>query len=353
MIGSYRYRRHLGSGAYGEVGLYSKGNTFYAMKRLSFLTLTNTVVEISLLNMMDHPFIMKPIEYIYHENDVYVVMKRVSESLRDTMRRKSIDVTQFLWQILTALDYMHQNGIIHRDLKPGNIMMNGSDYPLIIDMGLAHYSPIGYTSMTNRVQTLGYKAPEVLAGEPYGPGIDIFSLGVIAYQLLTGSMPFDVYTDSITQDDVDDAMAGLVADPLHGVVNAMLTADPARRPSADDILSMKAFDKYTYHVPNTINFNNEVGTEPYVDSIDSVLDYYLVHRAVPVMVLEYINHMLISSGNEDMDYRMVDVLVMAFAPMYDASFYGLSAERGNDIVDERRLPKDVYYSLVDLGMTIF
>lgn len=352
MIGSYRYRRHLGSGAYGEVGLYSKGDTFYAMKRLSFLTLTNTVVEISLLNMMDHPFIMKPIEYIYHKNDVYVVMKRVNESLRDTMSRKSIDITQFLWQILMALDYMHQNGIIHRDLKPGNIMMDGSDYPLIIDMGLAHYSPIGHINMSNRVQTMGYKAPEVLAGEPYGSGIDIFSLGIIGYQLITGRMPFDIYADSITQDDVDQAMTRISSDPLYDIINVMLTADPARRPSAEDILTMNEFSRYSYHEPNTINFIR-MKEEPYIPVIEDMKDIIDNILRIPKIVVDYINRLLVFSGYEDIDHTMVEVILLAFAPMYDSSFSSASRDIGNDIVTRRIHPMNVYYTLVDLEMTIF
>ena len=87
--------------------------------------------------------------------------------------------------LLYTLEYCHQHGIVHRDLKPENILLAESgnlDSIQIADFGLSNYLSIS-NQLTTICGSLGYKAPEILKKEKYGPGVDMWSLGVIAYIL--------------------------------------------------------------------------------------------------------------------------------------------------------------------------
>jgi len=103
-----------------------------------------------------------------------------------------------IYSIATALKYLHQYGIAHRDLKPENILLINtsmdSDIKLM-DFGLSKIIAPDETS-TEPFGTLSYVAPEVLKMKPYGKDVDIWSVGIIAYLLLVGVLPFDDEKDS-------------------------------------------------------------------------------------------------------------------------------------------------------------
>lgn len=99
----------------------------------------------------------------------------------------------FVQKILTAVYYLHSFGIVHRDLKPENVMMTsqGEDSDIrILDFGLSKI--LGPNEVcTEPFGTLSYVAPEVLMEKPYNKLVDIWSIGIISYLLLTGCLPFD------------------------------------------------------------------------------------------------------------------------------------------------------------------
>lgn len=129
----------------------------------------------------------------------YIVMPYVDgEMLRSQIQNEGMDlerVASILKQIGTALDHIHEKGIFHRDLKPENIMLRrGTDSVVLIDFGIAkvHDSVIASTTVPGAsAGTLPYMSPEQLRGTTITPASDIYSMGVVAYEMVTGRRPFN------------------------------------------------------------------------------------------------------------------------------------------------------------------
>lgn len=349
----YRRIRSLGTGSYGEVSLVEKNDTIYAMKRLSMLNLVSTITETSLLASMNHAYIMKPVDYFQDGTVVNIVMKQVAKSLHDVIRYKhNMDVRLLLHQLLSAVDYMHQNGIIHRDLKPGNIMIDNSDYPLIIDLGLAHYSTIGEVSMSTNVQTLGYKAPEILAGDSYDEKIDIFSMGIIACRLI-GVRPFDIYATRIEQMDVRIALSRIRDTKLKNLISLMLEVDPTRRASAEELLNNSYFDDLSYHSPDAILWNEDEGSTATDIMSNSHVVSFISKFNMPRDVVHYTGYMIERSTLKNMPVTAVIILMCVVAYIYDQEYGRIVVELESMLRTDRRITNQVYDILDSLDMTIF
>jgi serine/threonine protein kinase len=118
------------------------------------------------------------------------------------------DALLILTPVASALDYAHSQGVLHRDIKPSNIMLLSDGTPVLTDFGLAKV--IGGETITVTGQVLGtpeYMAPELVSGDGVGPAADRYSLGVVAYQMLTGRVPFQGNTPGAT-------LMAQVQDPL-------------------------------------------------------------------------------------------------------------------------------------------
>jgi len=114
-------------------------------------------------------------------------------------RQNTESILRVLRQCASALDAAHKQGIVHRDIKPGNILIDESGHVKITDFGIARITSAGATEtmssgMGFTVGTLGYMAPEQIRGEAVDGKADQFSLGIVAYQLFTGVMPFEADT---------------------------------------------------------------------------------------------------------------------------------------------------------------
>lgn len=148
---------------------------------------------------LDSPYIVK-IHDIGQIDDIhFIVMEYVEgSSLSDLIEYEEIPPYETLRkrlsifrQVLEAVSYAHQNGVIHRDLKPDNIMVNKSGQVKVMDFGLAFF--MGHHSLTEIGQVMGtaaYVSPEQAAGKLTDPRTDIYSLGVILFELITGRWPF-------------------------------------------------------------------------------------------------------------------------------------------------------------------
>ena len=117
---------------------------------------------------------------------------QVSSSVELTAPERFERILRCFRQILSALDYLHSCFVIHRDLKPGNLLVSDDGMVTIADFGLATSTGIVTTSLEDSsfLGTVHYMSPEQIKGEQVDTRTDLYSLGVILYQLVTGELPF-------------------------------------------------------------------------------------------------------------------------------------------------------------------
>ena len=146
-----------------------------------------------------HPNIVQVFDFGFDEghHQHFIVMEHVpghscAELLRD---RGHLDVEQAVEicaQACRGLDYAHRNGVVHRDVKPGNLLVSDADVVKLADFGIARATDqSSITQVGSVLGTAAYLAPEQARGEEAGPRADIYSLGVVAYQLLSGRLPYE------------------------------------------------------------------------------------------------------------------------------------------------------------------
>lgn len=151
--------------------------------------------EGELLQTLDHPNIVKCLEYGrtgkkegYWLSLEYVETKLTAFIGRCNNEQEENELIDVLSQIAAAVAYLHEKGLIHRDLCLGNILLNPAGVVKLIDFGLT--VPLDSTALRGRAGTPSYMAPEMIKKWLYTPGTDIYSFGVVMYELVTGVKPF-------------------------------------------------------------------------------------------------------------------------------------------------------------------
>src|SRR5947208_1379 len=146
-----------------------------------------------------HPNIVQVFDFGFDERQRqhFIVMEHVpghscAELLRDHGRMEVDQAVDVVTQACRGLDYAHRNGVIHRDVKPGNLLVSDSDVVKLADFGIARATDqSSITQVGSVLGTAAYLAPEQARGEEAGPRADLYSLGVVAYQLLSGRLPYE------------------------------------------------------------------------------------------------------------------------------------------------------------------
>ncbi len=192
-----------------------------------------------------HPNIVQVFDFGFDESQHqhFIVMEHVpgnscAELLRDKGRLDVNQAVGIVTQACRGLDYAHRNGVVHRDVKPGNLLVSDSDVVKLADFGIARATDqSSITQVGSVLGTAAYLAPEQARGEEAGPPADVYSLGVVSYQLLSGRLPYEANSLSeLTLKQQREAPSPLdqlnpeISPQLSAAVALALSLDKAQRP---------------------------------------------------------------------------------------------------------------------------
>ncbi|NWJ47274.1 MAG: ABC transporter substrate-binding protein [Chloroflexi bacterium] len=265
--GRYRLVRSLGNGSFGEV--FQADDTKFSPPRVVAIKILkrqfvadpqirNSIkVEAGILAQLHHPNILRVSDFEASDSICYIVTDlaeggTLSAKLHPALGGSSCplplsEVANLLTKIAAALDSAHQKGLIHRDLKPANILLDIAGQPLIADFGLAAF----LSGSASQVQSASsgtplYMAPEQWNGKA-GKSSDIYALGIITYQLITGQPPFQGNQEALAHQHLSSPLPkisehapGLAYPPMLDEILAKATAkDPHTRPESASAFALQ------------------------------------------------------------------------------------------------------------------
>jgi serine/threonine protein kinase len=242
--------KHLGTGGMGHVFLAehvtlgAQAAVKILASRCTPLLLERFVAEAKLLALLNHPNIVKVFDIGEMEDETpYILMEHVpgidlGEWLQGHQQLSLKRVLRILRQVASALDHLHAQGIVHRDIKPANIMVDpdANDSVKLLDFGIAireGTSDVGFGS--GLLGTPAYMAPEQVAGSGCGKSADLYALGALALELLTGKPPHDYPSLNLMLAAVLHerpslpSSRGIQIDGFDDVMDRALARDPSAR----------------------------------------------------------------------------------------------------------------------------
>lgn len=194
--------------------------------------------------LLNHPNIVKLVDFLYSETCFFLIFEYVQGSqLFDIILEKGpikeSNARRIFRQMLSAINYIHENSISHRDLKIENILMDESGNSKIIDFGLSNFYDNRYL-LSTFCGSLYFAAPELLTGKKYlGPEIDIWSLGIILYVMICGTVPFDdkdIHSLQIKIKNAKIKFPNFVSKSAKNLISGMLLVNPSNRYSLKEII---------------------------------------------------------------------------------------------------------------------
>ena len=203
---NYEVIRKIGEGGMGQVFLARNKSIhqFVAIKMLHPQYSADPTLrdrfrqEAIMLSSLDHPNIVKFLNYVENDQGIFLIMEYVDGmTLEDFITKKNGLIVEeraypMMSQILDAFAYAHLRGIVHRDIKPSNIFISKEGQIKVLDFGIAHILSDANESREVGRGSLIYMSPEQVHGQKLDIRSDIYSLGVVFYQMLTGRVPYDL-----------------------------------------------------------------------------------------------------------------------------------------------------------------
>jgi tetratricopeptide (TPR) repeat protein len=274
-ISHYKITEKLGEGGMGEVYLAddTKLKRQVAIKFLPEpLTKDKEIVErfgreAEATAALNHPNIVTIYDVLEEDNQLCIVMEYVDgKSLREVINEYNLGLDKIIdviSQISEGLSKAHKAGIVHRDIKPENIIIDQDARVKILDFGLAKLK--GVSKLTKETSTLGtihYMSPEQIQGKELNQTSDIWSLGIVLYELLTGEPPFSgEYEQAVSYAILNESLKPVIdkdkPEELKRIIEKCLTKDPADRyQNAYEIKNDLSFLKGEYRFKPTLRIHS-------------------------------------------------------------------------------------------------
>ncbi|XP_077435735.1 serine/threonine-protein kinase SIK1 [Vanacampus margaritifer] len=249
-VGFYEIIRTLGKGNFAVVKLakHKVTKTQVAIKiidktRLNPSNLEKIYREVQIMKLLNHPHIIKLYQVMETKDMLYIVTEyakngEMFDHLSSNGRMSETEARKKFWQILTAVDYCHRHHIVHRDLKTENLLLDANMNIKLADFGFGNFYNAG-EPLSTWCGSPPYAAPEVFEGKEYeGPQLDIWSLGVVLYVLVCGSLPFDNPSLPALKQRVTEGRFRIpffMSQDCENLIRKMLVVDPAKRISVAQI----------------------------------------------------------------------------------------------------------------------
>nr|XP_033791607.1 hormonally up-regulated neu tumor-associated kinase-like isoform X2 [Geotrypetes seraphini] len=272
--------------------------------------LKNMKREPRIHQMITHPHIVQLYETLETENSYYLVMELclggdLMDRICDKKKLEETEVRRYTRQIMSAVEHLHRHGIVHRDLKIENFLLDENNNIKIVDFGLSNtlkFESLSEELLNTQCGSPAYAAPELLAHKKYGPKVDVWSIGVSAFAMLTGTLPFTVEPFNIKQlyqKMVNGEISPIPPDTSSGAVHFMhllLEPDPDKRPTVKEAMKDKWLNEGFIRKPlNCITYKNRLRpdelnmivlnymTENLDLSLSEVINVLINNRPSPVM----------------------------------------------------------------------
>eukprot|EP00076_Gallus_gallus_P030603 XP_015155202.1 hormonally up-regulated neu tumor-associated kinase isoform X2 [Gallus gallus] len=289
-VGNYLIGRKLGEGSFAKVreGLHVLTGEKVAVKVIdkkrakkdTYVT-KNLRREGQIQQMIRHPNIAQLLDILETENSYYLVMElcpggNLMHKIYEKKRLEEHEARKYIRQLILAVEHLHRAGVVHRDLKIENLLLDEDNNIKLIDFGLSNCAGIlGYSDpFSTQCGSPAYAAPELLARKKYGPKIDVWSIGVNMYAMLTGTLPFTVEPFSLRalyQKMVDKEMNPFPTQLSTAAVNflrSLLEPDPAKRPNIQQALANRWLNEnYPGRAPPNVTYPNRIHLEDLSQSV--------------------------------------------------------------------------------------
>ncbi|XP_061126788.1 hormonally up-regulated neu tumor-associated kinase homolog A [Syngnathus typhle] len=253
-VGSYLVGKMINKGSFAKVmeGLHITTGEKVAIKVINkkkacqdSYVQKNMKREPRIHQLIRHPNVVVLLETMETENSYYMVLELcgggdLMERICDKKRLPEKEVRRYTRQILAAVAHLHQHGVVHRDLKIENFLLDQHNNIKIVDFGLSNTvksESLPPELLSTQCGSPAYAAPELLAHRKYGPKVDVWSVGVSVFAMLTGTLPFTVEPFNIKNlhhKMLHGDIAHIPSDISKGAVTfvlSLLEADPEKRPS--------------------------------------------------------------------------------------------------------------------------
>jgi serine/threonine protein kinase len=297
-VGNYViFKKRIGKGAFSNIykGYHQYSKEMVAIKEISLDTLNKYEKslrrETQIMRHLNHPNIVRLIENIIDDktDNVYLVMEYFprgdfSKFLKKRPLKEKYAI-KYLKQIMEGMKYLLSHKIIHRDLKPQNILVSNTGVLKITDFGFARYFDNDILIQTICGSPL-YMAPEIMKNKKYDYKSDLWSIGIIFFEMLTGKPPFqarNIYEliRKIENDSIHIPSKFNLSRPCQNLLLSLLEKDPERRISWDDFFNHSLlYEADPLECENKLLEISNLSTLPNLEKSESVFDSLVINSEI-------------------------------------------------------------------------